>query len=206
MTPVLSYILCMKKLLLLSTLLLAACAGSGKTAQNPDPNHTHADFAVWILGEKIDFSDAKYMSGYEDDHDHEHVHLHEYYHLHDGVGNVIHRHKPGLPLEEFLESVGMEIGEDCVTFSGDSSYCSTDEYSWIMAVNGDIRQLDGGYVFEDTDHILLSYGATADEVRSQIQQLTDDSCLYSRTCPERGDPPAENCIADPAVPCVAPVE
>lgn len=196
----------MKKLFFLLPLFLVACGGLGTAAVNPDPNHTHADFAVWILGEQIDFSDVRYMSGYEDDHNHEHEHLHKYYHLHDGVGHVIHRHKPGLPLGEFFESLGVTIGPECVTLHSGGEYCNTIDRRWIMAVNGDVRVLDTSYVFEDTDHILLSYGASADEMAEQIQMLTDDACLYSRTCPERGDPPAENCIADPAVPCVAPVE
>jgi hypothetical protein len=196
----------MKRLLLLSALILSACTGPGEKAVNPDPNHTHADFAIWTNGEQVDFADEKYMSGYEDDHEHEHGHLHDYYHLHDGIGHVIHRHKPGLHLDEFFSSLGITLGPECVTMSLGAEYCNTAEKRWMMAVNGEIRPLDLSYVFEDTDTILLTYGSNAEQIQQQIEKLTDDACLYSRTCPERGDPPEENCIADPAVPCVAPLE
>lgn len=199
----------MKHLLLLSVLILSACTEPSEKAVNPDPNHTHADFAVWINGERIDFADAQYMSGVppdEESHDEEGEHLHAYYHLHDNVGHVIHRHKPGLHLGEFFSSLGILIGPECVTMSSGAEYCTMAEKRWMMAINGDVRPLDVSYVFEDTDTILLTYGSSAEEVQQQIEQLTDDACLYSRTCPERGDPPDENCIADPAVPCVAPLE
>src|SRR5438552_3152496 len=67
-------------------------------AKNPDPNHTHADFAMWMNGRKWNFSAAKYMS--TTGHD-----LDEYMHMHDGNGHVVHMHKPGLPLSEFFTSL-----------------------------------------------------------------------------------------------------
>ena len=59
-------------LLLVPVLLLAAC--ERQYVPNPDPNHTHADFAVWTDGEKIGFDDPKYMSGVSwDDGSHDEV-------------------------------------------------------------------------------------------------------------------------------------
>ncbi|MBI3336007.1 hypothetical protein HYZ98_00375 [Candidatus Peregrinibacteria bacterium] len=160
--------------------------------KNPDPNHTHADVAVWVDGKKIDFSLEKYMSGLEEKgDDHDHIHLHDYLHLHDGVGHVIHRHKPGLSLQEFFDSLGFEFKEPT---------------RWRMFVNTIEHEFDLNYVFNDTDYILLSNAAGSAEVLDQLEQMTRDACLYSRTCPWRGEPPAENCIADPSVPCVAPEE
>ena len=52
--------------------------------------------------------------------------------------------------------------------------------------------------------LILTTSAGSAQVLDQVEQLTDDACRYSKTCPWRGDPPAENCIADPAVPCVVP--
>ena len=54
--------------------------------------------------------------------------------------------------------------------------------------------------------ILLTYQnedeASMERITEQKEEMTDDACLYSKTCPWRGEPPAENCIADPEVPCV----
>lgn len=189
-------------------LVLAGCSWfASKPAVNPDPNHTHADFAVWIDGVPLDFSGEEFMSETEtgeDENHEEHGHKHAYLHLHDGNGHVIHRHKPGLTIGEFFDSLGMQMTDACLTFeepSGLRSVCIEGNKRWRMVVNGQPMGLDPGYIFKDTDKILLSWGAEA-EIMEQLEQMTNDACLYSQTCPERGKPPAENCIADPAVPCV----
>ena len=58
------------------------------------------------------------------------------------------------------------------------------------------------YVFADEDKILITTAVDDTELQKELKLLTDDACLYSQTCPERGEPPTENCIADPAVPCI----
>lgn len=179
-----------------------------REATNPDFNHTHADFAVWVNGEQLDFSGAEYMSGEEEqDAEHEkHGHRHHpYLHLHDGIEHVIHLHKPGLSLRDFFKSLGVSLGTTCVSF-GDRSYCEAGSKRWRMYVNGKEQTFDPGYVFADVEKILLTYGSSFSEIEQQVSAMTSDACLYSKTCPWRGKPPAENCIADPAVPCVAPLD
>lgn len=191
----------MRSLVLFIPILLTACSlfGSREPAVNPDPNHTHADFAIYLEGERLDFSDEKYMSSDED-------HKHPYFHLHDGIGHVIHRHKPGLSIGEFSRSLGFTMTPHCMTLDSKVMVCPGDGKKWQMFVNAEERPFDPDFVFNDTDKILLTYGASAEMVKEQLQEMTDDACLYSRTCPWRGDPPAENCIADPTVPCIAPSE
>ena len=57
------------------------------------------------------------------------------------------------------------------------------------------------YVFADGDRILITDATTDAEVRQELSLMTDDACLYSKTCPWRGAPPTEGCVADPEVPC-----
>lgn len=189
-------------------------------AVNPDPNHTHADLAVWVNGQQLDFTDERYMSGAPEDGEQrvrEAHPLRQYLHLHDGVGHVIHRHKPGLTLGDFFVSIGLPMTESCLTlddyqyalldeewiesFDIGRELCTNGKFHWRMFVNGSEIPFDPGYEFQDLDKILLVYGA-GDQFPDQWAEMSDDACLYSRTCPERGDPPAENCIADPAIPCV----
>lgn len=200
---------------------LVACTHT--PAKNPDPNHTHADFAVWINGERLDFSGEEFMSGVSTDpHSHPTDGPRKYLHLHDGNGDVAHRHKPGLAFGEFLVLLGVGIRSvadgsgQCVVI-GDQQYCDVEGKSWLFLVNGErYRPQDGTqlqdlayarqYVFADTDKLLLSYGSDEARIGGEWAFITDDACLYSRTCPWKGDPPTENCIADPEVPCVIPEE
>ncbi|MDP6561607.1 MAG: hypothetical protein QF793_01650, partial [Candidatus Peribacteraceae bacterium] len=115
----------MRRLLLSLVLVLLLAACERQYEPNPDPNHTHADFAVWVEGEKVEFSDAKYMSGVswdEGSHDEADEYHHEHLHLHDEVGHVLHRHKPGLTLDAFFESLDYSFGS---------------QYTWRMFVTGD---------------------------------------------------------------------
>lgn len=177
---------------------------------NPDPNHTHADFAIWVNGSYLDFSGDEYMSGSSTDGStHPTEGLRKYLHLHDGNGSVIHRHKSGLTLNEFLAS-NLQLN---LAYSGSSScfYTPADGCTSSplhMFVNGK-EFLDsqypgriGEFVFQDGDHILITDSQDASVIAEQLQKMTDDACQYSRTCPWRGAPPMENCIADPTVPCM----
>ncbi|MBI1812459.1 hypothetical protein HY285_03115 [Candidatus Peregrinibacteria bacterium] len=187
-------------------------------AKNPDPNHAHADFAVWINGKKLDFSAQKYMTTDAEEAKLKPGDVRLYLHLHDGDGHVIHRHKPELTFGNFLETIGLKSALVCPTrlnnsFPSTSNTCqqclNVPDYpfsaeplcGWRMFVNGKERPLNLSYVFADGDHLLLTNANDAAEVQKQLSQMTDDACLYSRTCPERGKPPTENCIADPTVPC-----
>lgn len=204
---------------------IAAAAAYGAffrpPATNPDPNHTHADFAVWVAGAQLDFSDPAYMSDvYEEGQQVRADPLRKYLHLHDDIGHVIHRHKPGLTLGDFFASIGMPMTGECLTlddrqfaalddgwvadFARTKQLCNDGKFHWTMIVNGRPVTMDPAFSFGDTDKILLSYGSSDTAALEQYADLTDDACRYSQTCPERGAPPAENCIADPAVPCVIP--
>lgn len=172
---------------------------------NPDKSHTHADLRVWINGEPLEFDDDEYMSGlsYDDaSHDEESEYLHKFLHLHDNVGHVVHRHKPGLDLAEFFDSVDFTFTEECLILDGGTEYCNDrGDDVWRMFVDGEEAAADPGYVFSDLESILLTYGSNDREVESQLRQMPDDACLYSQACPWRGDPPQENCVADPSIPC-----
>ncbi len=171
---------------------------------NPDPNHTHADFAVWLDEQQLDFSGESFMSGSSKDEKHTDT-LHPYLHLHDGNGHVIHRHKPGSTLGEFFTSIGFKMTSDCFATDGLKQPCSTGGKNvWRLFVNGREQAFDPQYIFNDLDQILLSYGSSDADIAKQLKKMTDDACLYSKTCPERGKPPAENCVADPTIPCIAP--
>lgn len=194
----------MRRLLPLLAVSLAACTWFSGPAVNPDPNHAHADFAVWFEDQQVDFGRPEFMSeapaegaaeGTDD-------HLHKYFHLHDGNGHVVHSHKPGQPLSEFFASLGMEFTEECFRLDPDHAVCTGAMGTLRMFVNGDEVPVNPAYVFEDLDKILIVFASTEESVENALEKMTDDACLYSRTCPERGDPPTENCIADPTVPCV----
>lgn len=187
--------------IVLSSLSLIACAHT--PVANPDPNHTHADFAVWIDGQQLDFSGPEFMSGTSDENDPDHEKNHKYLHLHDGNGHVIHRHKNGLTLGEFFSSLSWSgSGYRGNIYHLADSPAGDEGYTVRLFVNGIENAKGASYVFNDGDHILITNATDDAEVKHELSLMTDDACLYSKTCPWKGAPPTENCIADPTVPCV----
>lgn len=203
----------MKKLLPIIVLIVVGLGmtftyrASRVPAQNPDPNHTHVDFLVLLDGEKVDFTDEVFMTG-ESTEDHTRDPalgpLRKFLHLHDGLGHVIHRHKPGLTLRDFFDSISVGFTAECILYADPAinrdAACSA--HPWRMVVNGQERPFSLEYEFVDGDKILLT--TTVGDVAAEWGMMTDDACRYSQTCPWRGKPPIENCVADPEVPCVAP--
>lgn len=189
------------------TAIVLAFGGKRVPVPNPDPNHTHADFLVMLDGQAIDFSEPFFQTGLStEDHvrDPSTPAMRKFLHLHDGLGTVIHRHKPGLTLQDFFHSISVGFTAECILYTDPAidrdTACS--EHPWRMVVNGQERPFSLNYDFVDGDKILLT--TSLGDLAQEWTLMTDDACRYSRTCPWRGDPPAENCIADPTVPCVAP--
>lgn len=170
-------------------------------APNPDPNHIHADFAVWVRGTQFDFSKPQYMTAEAQEESFPIGNPRKYLHLHDGNGHVIHIHKPGLTFGDFFASLGMSFRPPCVRLDASQNACDAGDARWRMFVNGNEVPVNPGYVLHDLDHLLLTYGADDREAQRELGAMTDDACRYSKTCPRRGPPPTEGCVADPSVPC-----
>lgn len=154
----------------------------------PEAVHEHADFAVYLDGQQVDFSLDKYQSSDE-------APLHDYTHLHDGVGTIIHKHLTGITLGEFFESIGMSLTRACFTTDDGTQYCGTNTKSLKFFVNGSPHSGFGDYELNDLDQILISYGPLEEpDLDAQLASVTDEACIYSEVCPERGTPPDESCV------------
>lgn len=157
--------------------------------------HKHADIAVYINNRKIDLSKSQYQSDEEQ-------HQHKYSHHHDQVGHIIHHHKEGIPLSDHFESLGMKLTDKCFQLDNGVEYCSNENNSLKVFVNGERITNPSDYVFEDLDQILISYGPlTGPNIEQQLDSLTDEACIYSKECPERGDPPEESCVGGLGTQC-----
>lgn len=151
------------------------------------PVHVHADFAFYLLGNRVDLTDASHQSSVESI-------KHKYIHFHDGVDTMIHRHKEGITLGTFLESIGIKLSSTCVTLTAGSQHCTDSSNSLILFVNGTAVPEPSNYIPQEEDRILLFFGdPRSPQIASLQAEVTDEACIYSGTCPERGEPPFETC-------------
>ncbi len=152
-----------------------------------DEVHVHADFLIYINDQQIDLTDAKYQSSTSQI-------LHKNVHLHDGEDNVVHRHAEGITFTEFLGSLGFTFTNECLIDPTGMSFCSDTNNVLTLYVNKIPKTILTEYIPQEEDRILLYYGTRDNQKLSEYQNsITNESCIFSGTCPERGIAPAESC-------------
>ncbi|MDO8556745.1 MAG: hypothetical protein Q7R96_06255 [Nanoarchaeota archaeon] len=139
--------------------------------------HDHADFLVVIDNVPFNFSQPQFMS----DENHS---LNPVMHVHGGIGWVMHKHAAGVALNAFFRSVNMSVNNACLVIDG-VQQCG----GVRLFVNGrEVKQVED-YVFADLDHMLILVGPS--DPAQWLGKVSDDACIYSGTCPERGVAPDE---------------
>lgn len=131
--------------------------------------HTHFDIRIVVNGKAVDLTQDKYQSK-------EGAELDPNVHLHDKNGKVVHIHKEGVTLGELLDSLKLNLTGRLFVNGKE--------------IAGDLRN----YAPQDLDKVLIVTGAmTESQIQYQIKLVSNDSCIYSLKCPERGSPPPESC-------------
>ena len=148
--------------------------------------HVHADFHIVVRDTLVDLSaDMFQTTGLQE--------LHPDAHLHDNNGDVKHIHGQNITFVDFLDSLSITLTDSCLTL--DNEYCSGETEEVLLYVNDALyTEPITTYVPVDDDRILVYYGeATNPMIDTYLENIPDDSCYYSGTCPERGVAPNEEC-------------
>jgi hypothetical protein len=163
--------------------------------------HWHADFALYVRGQRFDFNKPQFIS-------HEGAEKSQYAHIHEGKTpertQVVHVHYEQTTWDEFLRSLGFELVDPtyegtkaaCLKLPGGEKLCSTATESFKFFVNG--VRVDGvaNMDIADLQRVLISYGSeTAEQARQQFDTVSDQACILSEVCKDRIDPnePPEEC-------------
>lgn len=149
--------------------------------------HVHSDFVIVLNDRVLDLTDQKYQSSARGE-------KHSDIHLHDGKDHVVHRHAEGVTFVEFLASLGITLTERCITLDTAESFCQTEEEALVLFVNKEPVSNPLTYVNQEEDKILLYFGRPDNtKLETYLTSITDESCIFSGTCPERGTAPPESC-------------
>lgn len=187
-----------KQLIAMGVILVIVLVGAGIyihqsqqnkqiVADHSDEIHVHSDFLLVLGGQTFDLSDDRYQSTTYDV-------KHPAFHLHDGVSTMLHRHAEGITMQEFLESLNFVVSKGCLSTDSGNQYCADDSNKLAFYANNDKVDDWQNYVNQQEDQLLLYHGPKDQEVVwGWLDKVTDESCIYSGTCPERGDPPYESC-------------
>ena len=141
------------KYLFLSLFLVACSFVLGPVGST----HEHADFAVYINNERINFALPGYML------------KSDYVHLENMGGDKIHKHATGVTLGYFFKTIGVEISSECITIEK-KEFCNSNEKSLRFYINGIKDDSALEHEIRDGDVYIISYG-TAEEAFEQLSQI-----------------------------------
>ena len=140
--------------------------------------HEHANFAVYLNGERYNFSQEKYMTTEENE-----VGLRALVHMHDMDSGIVHIHKEGVTLGTFFESIGIKLDSTCFVFDDGTAYCNSPDKKLKIYVNGVQSYSYDKLGLHDLDKILVTFGNDSPQaIERQIDSVPINACIYSEKC------------------------
>jgi hypothetical protein len=109
--------------------------------------HAHAALAVYVNGDKLDFSHPQFQI------------QSKYIHFENDNPYLIHKHATDVPLEMLFASFGLKITSECIELGYEKSqYCTDKNNSMAFLVNGISQSNINLYKIKHNDRILISFG------------------------------------------------
>lgn len=152
----------------------------------PEPPHYHANWALIVNGEALDFSADRYMESVAACAATDVVQPTETVHMHNNVGSVVHVHATGVAWSHFFANIGIAVGTDYLMLDGGRRFIGDDGGTLKIVINGFVVGDISSRVVRSGDRLLLSYGPeSAEEVLNrQFTRVSANAESYN----ERIDP------------------
>lgn len=134
----------------------------------PEQPHYHANWAVVVDGEELDFSADRYMQSIAGCTATDVVDPAERVHLHNNEGEVVHVHHTGVAWGHFFDNLGMDVGPDYLIVD--------DEHRFFEGEGSTLKIVRNGFVLGEIrtvpirsgDRLLISYGPES------VEQVTGE--------------------------------
>ena len=160
-------------LIILAILVIIFIYGcSGKNNFGPyGPTHSHSDFKVYILGKPLNFDSARYQV------------MERLTHVENNDGDVLHIHATGITLGFFLQSLGLNLNNECITTDTGNQYCNLGKATLKVYTKNQFSNWvqiydPADYVINDLDKMLVSYGRESEEeIKEQQASVTDKALV-----------------------------
>jgi hypothetical protein len=146
---------------------------------NPDKVHYHANFEVYINGQKQDFKDPiYYISVAEMCSSDAAKSPADRAHMHSGVNNVVHVEDHAVTWGNFFQNIGWVVDPRLIR-TADNLYLPDDQHKITFILNG--QQVDGAMrqVIGDEDKLLIDYSdSSAGSVKKEYSTIPSTAKKY----------------------------
>lgn len=152
-----------KWFLLGSGLLLGALIILGIRFFTYEPAHTHyhANFAVYINGQREEFKSPQYYQEVATCSVKGTIQPAQRAHMHDNINDVIHVHDDAVTWSQFFENLGWYLGPNFIQDNTGKMYVADDTNKLNIELNGqnytDLTPMSN-VVIKDQDRMLISFG------------------------------------------------
>jgi len=123
--------------------------------------HYHANFAVYINGQREEFKGPQYYEEVAACVAHGPIQPAQRAHMHDNINSVIHVHDDGVTWNQFFNNIGWNLGPNFIQDSQQHLYVEDDTNKLNIVLNGqnltDITSI-ADQTIKDRDRLLISYG------------------------------------------------
>lgn len=150
------------------------------TYQPKDVVHYHANFAVYVNGEREQFKGMQY---YEETAATactlEHVDSpKERAHMHGNVNDAVHVEDHLVTWGNFMQNLGWGLGDDYLK-SADSVYMPNDQNKLVFVLNGKTVETISDKIIGDRDKLLISYGSSNEsQLKEQYGSIAGSAEKY----------------------------
>ncbi|HSX15965.1 MAG TPA: hypothetical protein VLF40_04195 [Candidatus Saccharimonadales bacterium] len=169
--------------LVLGALIVLAIRFATYTA--PPQTHYHANFAVYLNGQREQFKDPSYYVDEAACDETGKIQPLERAHIHDNINSVIHVHDDGVTWGQFFENLGWYVGPDFVQTRSGTLYKADDTNKLHIVLNNDDLTGLGAItdrVIGDRDRLLVSYGDISDsQLQTEFKSVPSTAKHYDET-------------------------
>jgi len=147
---------------------------------SPAHTHYHANFAVYINGQRQEFKDSKYYqevaacAAYDD------ITPIERAHMHNNENSVVHVHDHAVTWGQFFENLGWYVGDDFIK-TDKQLYVANGDSKLHIIINGqdytDISSITNT-VIKDDDQLLVSFGDLSRKTIKQEYASIEDTAKH----------------------------
>jgi hypothetical protein len=146
---------------------------------NPPRVHYHANFAVYINGQREQFSEPFY---YEETgaacSSAANMTPHDRAHMHDNVNDVVHIHDHAVTWSQFFQNLGWYINPRFIN-TPTQLLVADDTYKVAFMVNGQLVPNIANQVIGDRDRLLVNYGDQSDvQLQTEIKSVANTAEKY----------------------------
>lgn len=147
----------------------------------PESTHYHANFALYINGQREEFKDPSNYESIGATCDlHEEMTPPERVHMHDNVNDVVHVHDHAVTWGQFFLNLGWLVDAKVIE-TRDQMLLLDNDHKITFILNSEVVDNISNRVIGDQDKLLIDYGSALDSAKQEYSAITNKAAKYDNS-------------------------